>query len=857
MIGEKFSHYKIIDKLGIGGMGEIFKAEDIKLKRTVALKFLQSSFSIDSEAKKRFIIEAQSASALDHPNICTIHEIGETVDGQLFISMPCYEGETLREKINRGALNIEEALDITLQICEGLKKAHKNKIIHRDIKPSNIFITKDGIVKILDFGLVKTKDRSDITKLGTTIGTINYMSPEQAKGEDVDQRTDIWALGVVMYEMLTCKLPFNGDYDQAIIYSILNKEPNLNNLPKEILPIIKKAIAKSPKERYQFTEEIITDLISLKSSATKKYHLLILPHRKSSKIALTLLLLIIFAVILYIEIKPFNNGPSVPKRKMIVVLPFENLGPPEDEYFAQGMREEISNKLAAFASLGVISRNSAEKYAGSKKSAKEIGKELGVDYILEGTLQWSKSKDKTSKVRIIPQLIKSSNDINIWSESYDRTITDIFEVQNEIAQNVVNKLGFKILQKQLSKNQPLTNNIDAYDYYLKANQIKYRVSSREDVYASLQLYKRAIALDSNFAAAYAQIAIAYMGIFNRFYDRNNKILENIQKNLQKAEELDTNLADVHLAKAFFYSMIKYDDDNALKEFNKTLEIQPNNAEVYESLGMIYGEHGKPDLDIKYSLKALSLDPLSSRYAESVGCAYQWQRNYENAEKYFNRAIELTPDFENYCIRLVNTYIDWKGNTNQPWHIYQKFKSKNSEMDNYLFIYLNIFDRHFNDAIKQLESSKTEYFSSGYEYIPSSLMLALVYNYMNEFDIAKEYFEHSKEQLEKKLISDTSDFRIHRSLSINYAGLKNKEKAINENRKAIELLPSTNQSVPKFIQTIDLANIYTLTGDYNNAFDQIDSLLSNPGYFSVNRLKLDPIYDPLRNLPRYKEIIDKY
>jgi len=265
MIGKIISHYKILENIGRGGMGVVYRAEDINLKRTVALKFLPSSSSYDEEAKRRFIHEAQSASALDHPNICTIYEIGESEDGQLFISMALYNGETLKEKIAKRKIDADEAIDITRQICSGLDKAHQSNIVHRDIKPANIFITTDGIVKILDFGIAKVKGHTRLTLTGATAGTLEYMSPEQARGEEIDQRTDIWSAGVIMYEMLTGRLPFRGEYDQALIYSILNQTPDLNEIPKILINFIKKATAKSAPERYQNAKEMIGDLDLLQS----------------------------------------------------------------------------------------------------------------------------------------------------------------------------------------------------------------------------------------------------------------------------------------------------------------------------------------------------------------------------------------------------------------------------------------------------------------------------------------------------------------------------------------------------------------------------------------------------------------
>jgi len=260
MIGKTVSHYKILEKLGGGGMGVVYKAQDLKLDRFVALKFLPPAFSLDEEAKQRFIHEAKAASALEHNNICNIHEINETEDGQLFIVMSCYEGESLKEKIEKGPLKIDQAIDIVIQIADGLSKAYGKEIIHRDIKPANIFMTEGGVVKILDFGLAKVTGQTQLTQMGTTVGTVAYISPEQARGEKVDHRTDIWSLGVVLYEMLTGERPFKGDYEQAVIYSVMNEEPipvkKVNPaVPTELEQIVNKALRKNPELRYSSATE--------------------------------------------------------------------------------------------------------------------------------------------------------------------------------------------------------------------------------------------------------------------------------------------------------------------------------------------------------------------------------------------------------------------------------------------------------------------------------------------------------------------------------------------------------------------------------------------------------------------------
>jgi len=375
MIGKSISHYRITEKLGGGGMGIVYKAEDTRLKRTVALKFLPPDLTRDEDAKKRFVHEAQAASALEHPNICNVHEIDETQDGQMFICMACYEGETLKKKIERGPLKVDEAVNIAVQVAGGLARAHEAGITHRDIKPANVMVTDRGEVKIVDFGLAKLSGRTRVTKTGTTAGTIAYMSPEQSRGEGVDSRTDIWSLGVVLYEMLTGKLPFKGDYEQAVVFSILNEDPEpLRNLRSEVPigleRIVHKAMAKSPGERYRQVRDVLVELETLGTEQ---------------------------------ETRSMTAGRG---RKSIAVLPFKSLSESkEDEYFSDGITEDILTQLSRIGDLKVISRTSVMRYKKSEKSLLEIGRELGVATILEGSVRRS-----GDRVRIVGELIDAQTD---------------------------------------------------------------------------------------------------------------------------------------------------------------------------------------------------------------------------------------------------------------------------------------------------------------------------------------------------------------------------------------------------------------------------------------------------------------
>ncbi|MEE9117514.1 MAG: serine/threonine-protein kinase, partial [Calditrichia bacterium] len=452
MIGKIISHYKIIEKLGGGGMGVVYKAEDSKLDRFVALKFLPPELTRDEESKKRFIHEAKAASALEHTNICNIHEIDETDDGQIFIVMSSYEGETLKKKIERGPLKIDNAIDITMQIAEGLSRAHEKEIIHRDIKPANIFITEEGVAKILDFGLAKVTGQTQLTQMGSTVGTVAYISPEQARGEKVDHRTDIWALGIVLYEMITGQAPFKGDYEQAIIYSILNEEISLSaDLSQDISKICKKALAKNPDERYENEEQLIDDLNEIKKEGgDQPAHSNSLPRRNYLKkkpmlaISGVMIIILLITAVFYFDFFKASDGVVTLERKMIVVLPFANIGnEPEQEFFADGMTEEMITILgnANPERLGVIARTSSMHYKGRDVTIENIGQELGVGYILEGSV-----RRQGEQVRIAANLIRVDDQTQLWSKNFDGTMDDIFMLQSNVANQIAEALTVELLQ---------------------------------------------------------------------------------------------------------------------------------------------------------------------------------------------------------------------------------------------------------------------------------------------------------------------------------------------------------------------------------------------------------------------------
>ena len=864
MVDEVISHYKITSKLGSGGMGVVYKAEDIDLKRTVALKFLPPLFSSDTEARKRFTNEARAASALDHPNICTVHEIGQTGDGSLFIAMACYEGETLKEKINKGPLKVDEAIKITLQICEGLEKAHKNGIIHRDIKPANIFITNEGTVKILDFGLAKVKGLTQLTLTETTAGTLNYMSPEQAKGEEVGQRSDIWSLGIVLYEAVTGTLPFNADYDQAIIYSILNENPDLSKIPKELIPVLEKSINKSLKERYQKIEEVIAYLRIIQNKSGDKKHPKIIRKRHfyagtRTKVVLISLLAAVIAVlsIYFFEIGKGSNTQITSElhKKMIVVLPFENLGPSNDNYFAEGIRDEISNKLSSFASIGVISRSSAEKYAKSNKTAKEIGKELGVDYVLEGTIHWAKGYGKESRVKIFPQLVRVSDDINVWSDSYDRILKDIFEVQNEIAQTVVNKLDGSLISDRIRHVNPPTQNMGAYDLYLKA--LAYENSwyiFKKDFQKRIELYKKAVELDPNFALAYAHLSLTMTGMYVFYFDRNKNVIKEAFDYAEKAYQLNANLAECYLALGNYYRIFERNDDKALKEFIQATRINPNCTDAFMNIGSIYSAQGNYKLAVLNFTKSSFLNPLGDKPLFSLAETYRVLKDFKNAEKYYKRLIEMKPELAFPKAQLAELYVDWKGDVKTASKILYNVKAIDEDYYNYAYtvsVYLDELNRDYDSAIKKLIPLNKDTVNELMGYTLKKLEMGFLYRYKGDTKLSRAYFDSTRVQISKMLKRDPKDMRWYGMLGIAHAGLGNKEKAIAAAEKDAKSMWRGE------VHYFNMIKIYLLLKDYDNALLEIDSMLSGTGSLTLYKLRLDPLFDPLRNLPGYKAIIEKY
>jgi serine/threonine protein kinase/Tfp pilus assembly protein PilF len=605
IIGQTVSHYTILEELGRGGAGVVYKARDTRLGRMVAIKFLSGNSPARGEERDRFIREAQSASALNHPNICTIHEIDE-VEDELFIVMEFVGGHSLRKAIETGPLSVAETLRIGMNIVKGLQAAHRKMIVHRDIKPENIIITEDGVAKIVDFGLAREADQLSGSAVFTGSGTIAYMSPEQVRGDQVNQLTDIWSLGVVLYEMLTGRRPFVGEYDEAAIYAIGNqKQPPASTLRSDVPAMLEKVIdrclEKSPHDRYADAAEVLNALRMVEHGPT---------------------------------------GAAVSDTKSLAVLPFADISPEKDnKYFSDGLTEEIITNLSRLQKVKMVSRTSVMHYDRAGKSMKQIAAELGVQYVLEGSV-----RKHGSNLRITTQLVDAGQDVTLWAEIYDGTMDEIFDIQEKVAGQIVNGLSVQLTPDETRKlARRATKSTEAYQLYLKG-RFFWSKRSLEGLRTAIRYFEEAIEKDPQYAEAWAGIADSYMLLIDHGSFSRKETYLKARAAVEVALGYDDQLAEAHASLAMLLRLDQLDWRNAEREFKLSISLDPNYATAHHWYGECLATQGRMKEAIDEISLAVELDPLSPAILKDKGMVLYYARDYDGAIEYARKAQELDADF---------------------------------------------------------------------------------------------------------------------------------------------------------------------------------------------------------------------
>jgi len=882
LAGQMIGHYKISKRIGTGGMGEVYLASDVTAGRKAALKLLPLRFTGDSERLKWFQHEARAVVGLNHPNVLTVYEIGAD-DSTHYIASELIEGETLRQRLTRGPMELGEAVEITIQVAGALTAAHAAGIIHRDVKPENIMLRPDGYVKVLDFGIAKLAEQ-DVpvtmaeeqaillveTNLGPILGTVRYMSPEQARGAPVDKRTDIWSLGAVLYEMTAGRAPFDAQVPREVMAAILATEaaPLSNyvaHAPAELQQIVNKALRKDPEERYQNANEMLDALKGLRRKLEFTAELersLATPlwlrwTRSPTALALTLFAgALALAFPFYWLRKPGVSRPL--PEKSIAVLPFQSLSKDaENAFFADAVQDEILTSLARVADLKVISRTSVMQYKEpAKRNLLEIGQQLGVANVVEGSVQRI-----GSRVRVNAQLINARSDAHLWAQTYDGDLTDVFGIQSQIAQAIAEQLQAQMSAKEKAAiaRQPTTD-VAANALYQEALGLEHQPPQDQSLRHAIELLEQAVARDPKFALAYSLMSQKHMSLYFGGYDHTAARREQANVALQKAAQLQPDAGEVHLAAAEYWFHGFFDYDRARSELELARRSLPNNVKLYVMAAAMDRRQGRWSEAVMNFERAAELDPRDLESVMNVAFTYEGLKRYSDATRMYERAAALSPpDYGPRIAARSNQALNERADTRPLRTELNAIMAEDPKAIPQIaadLYFCAILERDRAATERALAVIPPEgLYTAGNFVRPREWFVGYAARVFGETETARTAFIAARSKLEK-IVQEQPEYAAAWSLLGRVdAALGRKEEAIREGRRACELLPLSKDAWfgPGHLRY--LAEIYAWTGEKDLAFAQLEDLAAQKvAPLDYGDLKLDPDWDPLRGDPRFEALV---